>query len=171
MNKKTLTAIFSVLAIAVVICWFGVGVRPRAAANETAAIPTFSTAEIGREGHFYVGGHYVGEPGNETMDHAMYVETWAPKNIRHPYPIVFIVMSGGQNAYELMQTPDGRPGWAYDFVNQGYTVYMMDFPGLGRSAFIPGVDGTPTPQRFSNLIEAIWSGGRSPAPEVSRERN
>src|ERR1700740_2861707 len=131
--------------------WFAP--KPRAAGSApSAAIPTFSTAEIGRQGHFYVGGHYVGEPGNETMHGAMYVETWVPKNIRHPYPIVIIGFSVGQDEYEFMQTPDGRPGWAYDFVNQGYTIYMMDFPGLGRAGFIPGLDGDPTPQLSTNLI-------------------
>ena len=59
-----------------------------------ASIPTFSTAEIGRQGHFYVGGHWVGEPGKETMDGAMYVEVWVPKNIRHQYPVVFIIGGG-----------------------------------------------------------------------------
>src|ERR1700739_2905101 len=100
-----------------------------AGAASASSILTFPTAEIGRQGHFYVGGHYLGEPGKEVMDGAMYVEVWVPKNIRHPYPVVFITGGGGQGAYALIQTPDGRPGWAYDFVNQGYKVYMMDYPG------------------------------------------
>jgi pimeloyl-ACP methyl ester carboxylesterase len=165
--------IFASLVLAAVLIsgWFARNSKEAAGKPPGPAIPTFSTAEIGREGRFYVGGHYVGEPGNETMHGAMYVETWVPKNIRHPYPIVFIAWSVGQGEYELMQTPDGRPGWAYDFVNQGYTVYMMDFPGLGRSGFIPGVDGTPTPQRSTNLIEEIWTGGRSPSSDWSKEQH
>lgn len=125
--------------------WFVADAESVPGAVPPASIPTFSTANIGRQGHFYVGGHYVGEPGKETMDGAMYVEVWVPKRIRHPYPIVFITGGGGQWAYNLLQTPDGRPGWAYDFVNQGYTIYMMDYPGQGRSANIPGVDGTLLP--------------------------
>src|SRR5690348_15592239 len=74
-----------------------------------ASIPTFSTANIARQGHFYVGGHYTEEPGKETMDGAMYVEVWVPKDIRHPYPMVFVTGGGGQGAYSLLQTPDGRP--------------------------------------------------------------
>ena len=170
MTWKTLTAGLSVLALVVVGGWFLR--KPRAiGADSGSAIPTFSTAGIGSEGRFYVGGHYVGEPGNETMHGAMYVETWVPTKIRHPYPIVIIGFSVGQDEYEFMQTPDGRPGWAYDFVNQGYTVYMMDFPGLGRAGFVPGVDGEPTPQRSTNLIEEIWTGGRSPATEWSKEQH
>jgi hypothetical protein len=151
--------------------WFAVSPKRAPGAPPGPSIPTFSTAEIGREGHFYVGGKYVGDPGNETMDGAMYVETWVPKNIRHPYPVVFIVESVGQGAYEVMQTPDGRPGWAYDFVNQGYTVYMMDYPFRGRSPYIPGVDGTVTPQRSASLMEEVWTGGRSPASEWSKQQH
>src|SRR5216683_579373 len=140
--------------------WFAANAERIPGAAAPASIVTFSTANIARQGHFYVGGHYVGEPGKETMDGAMYVEVWVPKQIRHPYPMVFITGGGGQGAYSLMQTPDGRPGWAYDFVNQGYTVYMMDYPGTGRSAYVPGVDGTVTPPRSGPLMEEVWSGSR-----------
>ena len=147
--------------------WFGASAESIPGAVPPSSIPTFSTANIGRQGHFYVGGHYVGEPGKETMDGAMYVEVWVPKRIRHPYPIVFVTGGGGQWAYSLLQTPDGRPGWAYDFVNQGYTVYMMDYPGQGRSANIPGVDGTLLPPRSGPLMEEVWSGGRPAATAQS----
>ena len=170
MNRKALTVAVSVLAVAVLGGWFGV--RPRAAATVPGgSVPLFSTGEIGRQGHFYIGGHYVGEPGNETMHGAMYVEVWVPKNIRHPYPVVFITGGGGQGAYALIQTPDGRPGWAYDFVNQGYTVYMMDYPGNGRSAYVVGVDGKITPPRSGPLMEEVWSGGRSPASDWSKQQH
>jgi len=170
-RKALLTALAGFTAAVLLGGWFGVNSKEAAGTPPRSSIPTFSTSEIAREGHFYVGGHYVGEPGNETMHGAMYVETWVPKNIRHPYPVVFIAYSVGQGEYEMIQTPDGRPGWAYDFVNQGYTVYMMDFPGLGRAGFIPGMDGEPTPQRSTNLIEEIWTGGRSPASEWSKEQH
>ncbi|PYU63800.1 MAG: hypothetical protein DMG49_27830, partial [Acidobacteria bacterium] len=113
MNKKIFAVTLLALAVVLASGWFVVHSKESAGSAPDASIPTFSTGEIGREGHFYVGGHYVGEPGNETMHGAMYVETWIPKNIRHPYPIVFIAWSVGQGEYELMQTPDGRPGWAY----------------------------------------------------------
>ena len=143
-----------------------------AAANDArvsalpASVPTFSTEKIGRQGHFYVGGKWVGEPGKERMRGAMYVEVWVPKKIRHPYPILFVQAGGGQTGIALLETPDGRPGWAYDFVNQGYTVFMMDFPGRGRSPYIPGVDGELTPPRTAEHMEEVWTGGRqSPNPQ------
>jgi pimeloyl-ACP methyl ester carboxylesterase len=167
MNMRITTSVLSSLAAVLVIGWPRANAQNVTGAAPRASIPTFSTADIARQGHFYVGGHYVGEPGKETMDGAMYVEVWVPKNIRHPYPIVFITGGGGQGAYSLLQTPDGRPGWAYDFVNQGYTVYMMDYPGQGRSAYIPNVDGQLTPPRSGPLMEEVWSGGRPASTEAS----
>jgi len=166
MNVRTSASGLLALAAAVVSGWsagehYGAGARP------PAGVPTFSTADIGRQGHFYVGGHYVGEPGKETMDGAMYVEVWVPKNIRHPYPVVLMTGGGGQGAYSLIETPDGRPGWAYDFVRQGYTVYMMDYPGQGRSAFIPSLDGSLVPPRSGPLMEEVWSGGRPASTAAS----
>ena len=132
------------------------------------SVPTFSTANIARQGHFYVGGKWVGKPGEEVMRGAMYVETWVPKKIRYKYPILFIQAGGGETNVALLQTPDGRPGWAYDFVNRGYTVYMMDLPARGRSAYVPGVDGDLAPPRSGPLMEEVWSGARPPStPESS----
>jgi pimeloyl-ACP methyl ester carboxylesterase len=113
-----------------------------------ASIPTFSTDDVARAGFFYAGGRYVGDsaalPTNlnndATMHGAEYVEVWVPKQIRHPYPIVFLHDKGATGTV-WRQTPDGRPGWAYYFVKQGYVIYMADSPTEGRSPYIPGIDG------------------------------
>jgi len=133
------------------------------------AIPTFSTDKIAREGHFYVGGKYIGEPGKEIMFGAMYVEVFVPHKIRHPYPVIFIGGGAGETAVTELQTPDGRPGWAYDFVNAGYTVYVMDYPGRGRSLYFPNsdADGKISQPRTSPLMEEVWSGGRPPSTQES----
>jgi hypothetical protein len=167
MNMRKSVAVLSALAAVLIGGWFRSDAQNGNVVVPLKSVSTFSTANIGRQGHFYVGGHYVGEPGKETMDGAMYVEVWVPKDIRHPYPVVFVTGGGGQGPYSLMQTPDGRPGWAYDFVNQGYTVYMMDYPATGRSAYVPGVDGTVTPPRSGPLMEEVWSGGRPAATPQS----
>ena len=114
--------------------------RGNAGALPPASIPTFSTENVGRMAHFYVGGKYVGEPGKEQMQGAMYVEVWVPKQVRQPHPIVMF-HGNGQTATGWQQTPDGRPGWAYYLVGQGYVVYMVDYPARGRSPYVPGVDG------------------------------
>ena len=167
MKMRKSIAVLSVLAAVLAGSWFRSNAQRGVIALPLKSVPTFSTANIGRQGHFYVGGKWAGEPGKETMDGAMYVDVWVPKDIRHPYPIVFVTGGGGQGPYSLMQTPDGRPGWAYDFVNQGYTVYMMDYPATGRSAYVPSVDGTVTPPRSGPLMEEVWSGGRPAATPQS----
>ena len=131
------------------------------------SVPTFSTENIARQGHFYVGGKWAGKPGEEVMRGAMYVETWVPKKIRYKYPILFIQAGGGETNVALLQTPDGRPGWAYDFVNRGYIVYMMDLPARGRSAYVPGIDGDVIPPRSGPLMEEVWSSGRPPSSKES----
>jgi len=40
----------------------------------------------------------------------MYVESWIPAQVKHPYPIVLVHGGGGQGL-DWMGTPDGRPGW------------------------------------------------------------
>src|SRR5207237_5837801 len=88
----------------------------RAGAMPPASIPTFSTENLGRLAHFYVGGKYVGEAGKEQMDGAMYVEVWVPKQIRQPHPIVMF-HGNGQTGAVFQQAPDGRPGCAYTLID------------------------------------------------------
>ncbi|HLK49625.1 MAG TPA: alpha/beta fold hydrolase [Bryobacteraceae bacterium] len=115
-------------------------------------IPTFSTADLSRSGIFYAGGKYVGAPGKEVMGGSAYVEVWVPRQIRHPYPIIYI-HGAGQTATDWLQTPDGRPGWAYYFARQGYVQYMVDSPARGRSPYVPGHDGNLT----IRTVEALES--------------
>ena len=115
-----------------------------------AAIPNFSTDDLSRTGIFYAGGRYVGEPGKEVMSGDAYVEVWVPKQIRHPYPIIYI-HGAGQTATDWLQTPDGRPGWAYYFAKQGYVQYMVDSPARGRSPYVPDHDGNLNIRPAANL--------------------
>ena len=120
-----------------------------------ASIPTFSTDDIARTGFFYAGGNYVGDKGKEVMGGAMYVEVMVPKRIRRANPIVFL-HGAGQTGTDWLQTPDGRPGWAYFFIKRGYVVYMVDYPARGRSAYVPNVDGALTIRTAPNLSQ-IWT--------------
>ena len=131
-------------------------------ATPPKAIPTFSTVNIARQAFYYAGGEYVEAPasfgdraGENIMRGAMYVDVWVPEEIRQPYPIVFF-HGNGQTAVDWMQTPDGRPGWAYYLVAQGYVVYMMDYPTRGRSAYVPGHDGN-IGIRTVEQLEEIWT--------------
>ena len=134
---------------------FGASARGVPQAAPAGSIPTFSTADIARTGFFYVGGHYVGSPGQEIMGGAEYVEVMVPKKIRRPYPIVFL-HGAGQTGTDWLQTPDGRAGWAYYFIKQGYVIYIVDYPARGRSAYVPDVDG-PLTIRTAPQLEKLWT--------------
>ena len=131
-----------------------------ARATPSKSIPTVSFANVARHGFWYAGGKYVGELGENkeaTMGGSMYVEVMVPKQIRSPYPIVFF-HGAGQTGVDWLQTPEGRPGWAYNFLDMGYVVYLTDFPARGRSPFVPGVDGNLTMRTAPNLEEIFTAG-------------
>jgi len=132
------------------------------------AIPMMSLDNVAYHGFFYAGGEYVREGEEATMGGAMYVEVMVPREIRHPYPVVFF-HGAGQTAVDWLQTPDGRPGWAYDFLDMGYVVYLEDYPGRGRSAYVPGHDGNLNIRNAPNL-EQIFTASAATAdfPQASR---
>lgn len=138
------------------------------AARPPAEIPMMSLDNVAYHGFFYAGGEYVREGDQATMGGAMYVEVMVPREIRHPYPIVFF-HGAGQTGVDWLQTPDGRPGWAYDFLEMGYVVYLEDYPGRGRSAYVPGHDG-PLRIRNAPQLEQIFTASAATAdfPQASR---
>lgn len=107
-------------------------------------------SQIARREFFYVGGEYVGPPGQEVMHGQMYVEALIPRNPTRPYPLVMF-HGAGQTATNWLGTPDGRPGWAEFFAGAGYTVYLIDQPARGRSPWQPGIDGELT--RFAAAFQ------------------
>ena len=138
-------------------------------AMPSKAIPTFATDSLAARGVFYAGGSYVGETGKRIMHGSMYVEVMVPRQIRQKYPIVFF-HGNGQSGTVWRQTPDGRPGWAYYLINQGYVVYMVDYPARGRSPYVPDVDGK-LGIRTALDLEQIWtapvpSGGEFPRKKL-----
>ena len=98
---------------------------------------------------FFVGGSYAGADGAAVMHGQMFVEGMHPDTLTRPYPLVML-HGGGQTAANWLTTPDGRPGWRTWFVEKGWSVYVVDQPGRGRSAWQPGVDGPleAAPVRF-----------------------
>ena len=99
------------------------------------------------------------------MRGAMYADVWVPNEIRQPNPIVFF-HGNGQTGVDWQQTPDGRQGWAYRLMEQGYVLYMVDYPARGRSAYVPvpGPDGKPVDGaigiRTALELERIWTNAR-----------
>ncbi|HLG58151.1 MAG TPA: alpha/beta fold hydrolase [Vicinamibacterales bacterium] len=151
--------------------WLGRNAKPSSGerasrAMPSKAIPTFSTEDVARKGFFFAGGTYWGDAGRQVMRGAMYTEVWVPRQVRHAEPIV-LFHGNGQTGVDWLQTPDGRAGWAYHLVDQGYVVYMVDYPTRGRSAYVPlpGPDGKTPIDGNLNIrtaleLERIWTNGR-----------
>src|SRR3954465_3884146 len=89
---------------------------------------------LAREGFFYVGGKPTVVNGRTYMAGQMYVDVRIPAKQTQPYPII-MVHGGTRSATTFFGTPDGREGWAQNFVRQGYAVYVVDQPGRGRSPY------------------------------------
>ena len=91
-----------------------------------------SPLTLAKHGYFFVGGQYVQSGGKEVMAGQMYVEYLTPEKNTHPYPIVMI-HGTAQTGSNFIGTPDGRPGWAHNFLAHGYRVYVVDQVGRARS--------------------------------------
>jgi len=93
------------------------------------------------EGSFFVGEEVVdsqytgGDPGTYVRKQ-MYVHYRVPAHKTHPWPVV-LLHGGGLTGMSYETTPDGREGWDTYFVRKGFTVYVVDEPGRGRSGFDP----------------------------------
>lgn len=67
-----------------------------------------------------------------TAEHPVFVDVLAAETASSKPPIVMI-HGGYHNGTAYLATPDGREGWAVFFSRKGYDVYVMDWPGHGRS--------------------------------------
>jgi pimeloyl-ACP methyl ester carboxylesterase len=119
-----------------------------AAAQQAASAPP--TIDLAEWSYFFVGVERA-ELARATYvtGKQMYVESFVPAQVRHPYPMVLVHGGGGQGL-DWMGTPDGRRGWAQILVEEGYTVYVVDRPGHGRSPYHPDVNG-PFPAQSLTL--------------------
>ena len=107
---------------------------------DDAPSPLAGPLEIAEQGIFAIPGRYVEVQGHTIMIGQMYVQYQIPRNRTRPYPVIFIP-GGGQTASNFLGTPDGRRGWADDFLANGYAVYVVDQPGRGRSGFFTSAYG------------------------------
>jgi pimeloyl-ACP methyl ester carboxylesterase len=112
--------------------------------------PTIPPLALAEHGYFFVGGQYVESGGKRVMAGQMYVEYLTPQKLTHPYPIVMI-HGTAQTGTNFIGTPDGRPGWAHNFLARGYRVCVVDQVGRGRSGADPQIYGPYI--RFSVELE------------------
>lgn len=111
---------------------------------------------ISDQGQFWVGLSRERLNGEVVAGAAMYVQYQVPAEPKHPYPVVMVHGGGGQGT-DFLGTPDGRPGWATRFVQQGFSVYVVDRPGFGRSPCHPAVMGAEAPPPTYGRTSALFS--------------
>jgi pimeloyl-ACP methyl ester carboxylesterase len=103
---------------------------------------------IAKQGYLFAGQAYSTIDNNPVIHGQLYAEYQIPAKVTHPYPIV-MVEGGGQSGSNFTGTPDGRDGWAQYFLRHGYTVYVVDQVGRGRSANWAEFYGATGPQRIT----------------------
>jgi pimeloyl-ACP methyl ester carboxylesterase len=113
---------------------------------------------IAEQSYFWLGVERTTLPhGTVVSGEQMYVEYQVPLEVRHSVPVVLVHGGGGQGL-DYLGRPDGGPGWATLLIEAGYTVYVVDRPGLGRSPFYPDLLGpmgpTPTYEMLVSLFTA-----------------
>lgn len=103
--------------------------------------------KIKKQGSFYVG----------SFPDRMYVQFQVPVRIRHPEPIIMIP-GGAHTGACYESTPDGREGWKDYFLRKGFRVYVVDWPGTGRSGVHPHfctLTGEDLVDLLAQLLEKI----------------
>jgi pimeloyl-ACP methyl ester carboxylesterase len=104
---------------------------------------------LAKTGWTYAGGHVVTIDNKQYTVGQIYAEYMIPAKLLHPYPVI-MVHGGTMSGTNYTGTPDGREGWAQDFVRAGYAVYVVDQVGKGRSPYYPEVYGPKEATDMSN---------------------
>lgn len=70
---------------------------------------------------------------------------------------VVMVHGGAHSGSCYLRTADGRPGWAHSFAEAGYRAVVPDWPGIGRSGWVPQEDltGMTVAAGLGGVIEAL----------------
>jgi pimeloyl-ACP methyl ester carboxylesterase len=93
---------------------------------------------------------------------SMYVE-WLRPDSADAVPVVLVHGGGGQGT-DYLTTPDGRPGWAPLLCDQGFSVFVVDRPGHGRSPHDPDVLGPLGPTWGAEIVRAVFLGNPDGSP-------
>jgi pimeloyl-ACP methyl ester carboxylesterase len=107
---------------------------------------------------FYIGGRPLESAMGELTADKLYVEKIAPiSRTRKSKPLVFF-HGGGCTATSWLNTPDNRKGFASYFIEQGYTVYLVDSASVGRSASADLASFPMTAGSSSLMVEQGFTG-------------
>jgi len=95
------------------------------------------------QGSFFIGGvpkitdyatNFPPAPNQITIGQ-MYVQFQVPQKKKRNMPPVIMVHGSSHTGACLESTPDGREGWYPHFVRKGFSTYVVDQAGRGRSGF------------------------------------
>jgi pimeloyl-ACP methyl ester carboxylesterase len=113
------------------------------------------------QGHFFAGLRTVDGPAGTSV-YGTHVEYQAPVTARGN---LVLVHGGGGQALDMLATPDGRPGWSTLFLRDGFAVYTVDRPGLGRSPYHPDIYGPlPPPAVYQGFVASFAAPSRAGLP-------
>src|SRR3954466_8929737 len=98
----------------------------------------------------------IHETGLITAPVPVYFETFAPAAVTGRATIV-MVHGGAHSGACYQRTADGRRGWAYLFAERGYRSVVPDWPGTGRSGYIPldRLNGATVMEGLGALIRGL----------------
>lgn len=109
-----------------------------------------------RRGSFWIPGEIVELAFGTVQRGPMFVEWECPETVTQPHPVVLVHGGGGQGA-DWTSTVDGKPGWAAKFVDAGYTTYVVDRVGHGRSPLHPDLLGEMSPPAPYFVAQALFA--------------
>jgi pimeloyl-ACP methyl ester carboxylesterase len=118
---------------------------------------------IAEHSFLWVGVERVQQPDGTTTTSGehMYVEYLVPAGDRKPYPIVLVHGGAGQGM-AFLGRGGGEPGWAQQLLAEGYAVYLLDRPGLGRNVPLPTPDGGPArPVPYEAVVNEFRFGAQT----------
>ena len=110
------------------------------------------------QGHFFTGLQTVTGPAGTSV-YGTHVQFQSPESVREK---LVLVHGGGGQALDMLTTPDGRPGWSTIFLRDGFAVYTVDRPGLGRSPYHPDIYGPYGPPAAYEGFVASFAGPSAP---------
>jgi pimeloyl-ACP methyl ester carboxylesterase len=98
--------------------------------------PAESAVRLADQGYFWVGTDHKKMPYGTIVAGQMYVQWLKPAESKHSTPVVLVHGGGGQGGH-YQGVGNGAAGWAHYYLQEGYTVYIVDRPGHGRSPYHP----------------------------------
>jgi hypothetical protein len=112
-----------------------------------AEIENTAAIEVTAVGGFSVGGHEH-DGRYEGQTYVQYVRQARPSSA---FPLL-LLHGGGLTGACFGDTPDGRPGWQWDFLRAGLDVLVADGAGYGRASYRPQ---PPVPSLLRDR-QALW---------------